>query len=694
MFVSFLLPDVDRGAGPLYHWVMLAQMARFSPGEIVFLADEAYFDAETVPYGQELSVGGVSFVCPDKERFEGHRKIALEAAALAPLYERFHNHLDVFREVLTHSVPSLVQEIERALGGLDGGAIEAFITWCNVPSLNEVARSLDVPVIHNEIGPLRGGLYVDTVYFDFLGVNGHTAPARWASTEELAAELSGVELLQSEQLRGLLVADTARVEAVAAAQPEKTYKLGVALQVQDDSNAIAFGHGWNDLRLLYDAISHYPPDDVLVRSHPLARLTYRGGLGLADDSADSLEFLNRVERVLSVNSSLLAEAALWEVPFQAKGDCPFACLAEDAPGGQVAGQDRRIWLNAFFLGYLVPSRLLFDPEYYRWRLAEKRSLGQRMQRHISAYRETVAAWPALKPMGAEPAVTEMTRFPASWTQALSLETRLKIANNTIEHLIKQIEERDAQISGARNWQAEAERVWDTHEWFRMRTESIDKEQIEWRTTLDDLLKIVIDPTHPADDSVAKGSVASRVKHLYELRHAFELGLARQQQLEGELAREKETVAGLQGELKLKEERHDHVFEVLRREKEELAARMEMESERMQRELEAERSYWEAELGRMRSTAAASNSRLESLEIELKLWQDRASELVHERASLDTRLGELEQLARTARLEQDTVHEQSELLHRQLEVLTVRLERVYASKLSLKERVSGRISNTP
>ena len=44
MFVSFLLPYIDRGSGPLYHWVMLAQMAHFAPRDIAFIGDNSYFD--------------------------------------------------------------------------------------------------------------------------------------------------------------------------------------------------------------------------------------------------------------------------------------------------------------------------------------------------------------------------------------------------------------------------------------------------------------------------------------------------------------------------------------------------------------------------------------------------------------------------------------------------------------------------
>ena len=41
MFVSFLMPHVDRGAGPLFHLIMLLQMSRFTPEDICFIGDDA-----------------------------------------------------------------------------------------------------------------------------------------------------------------------------------------------------------------------------------------------------------------------------------------------------------------------------------------------------------------------------------------------------------------------------------------------------------------------------------------------------------------------------------------------------------------------------------------------------------------------------------------------------------------------------
>lgn len=692
MFVSFLLPYIDRGAGPLYHWIMLAQMAKFSPGEIVFLADRAYFEESTIPYGEELSIGTFSFICPDEKVFKEHQKIVLSRTSLESLYDRSKNHLDVFREVLTRRISGLTEEIDQALMRVyNVGEIEAFLTWCNCPSLNEVAQRLGVPVIHNEIGPLRGELYRDTAYFDFQGVNGQTTPSSWTSTENLVKELSGINLMSPAQIRGVLVRNHHRFENISVSEIKKTFGVGVALQVQDDSNAIAFSNGWNDIRLLYEAISSYSPEDVLVRSHPLARLTYRGGLGVADDSADSLEFLARVKRVQSINSSVLAEAALWEVPFRALGDCSFRCLAEDFPGGQGGDDEKRTWLNAFFLGYLIPGELLFNVEYYRWRLSEGPSLGQLVEKHLTIYKGLGEALPAL---GASDTSTSpsITRFAASWTQKMSLPRRLKIAEATIERLVGEIEAKEKDASKARNWQSEAERVWESHEWLRHRIEELDGEHRKWHNALNNFLSTSTVGNASTDRSDTDSLAAAQLEQLAEIKRAFAEELALRKQLESEIAGQKEVLANLREELKIKDERHEEALGLLRGEKEDLISRVEVELDRMKREWDVERSCLEMELGRMKSIAAESGQHLESLEKELVLWQGRATDLTSERSSLDARIEELESLTQAARAEQESIHAQSLLLRQQLELITGRLEKLYVSRLSLKERVLGRINN--
>ncbi|MGN6120138.1 MAG: GT99 family glycosyltransferase N-terminal domain-containing protein [Rhodanobacter sp.] len=442
MFVSFLLPKIDRGAGPLYHWVMLAQMSRFRPDEIVFLGDEQYFDESVVPFGETLQISGFRFRCPDKEEFASYQKVSLDSARLDSLYDHDRSHLDVFREVLCEPQQVLIECIEDGLSKLRGGAggeVEAFLSWCNCPSLGRVAEARGVPVIHNELGPLRLPLYHNTAYFDFEGVNGNTSASRWVDSHWLSEQMRGAELLEPDALRGLLVRDVPRAQDCIGSS--ERFRIGVALQVQDDSNCIAFNQGWNELRLIYDAITRCPPDQVLIRPHPHARFVYHGGLGVTDSSSDSLEFLGKIDRLLAINSSVLAEAALWGVPFEAKGDSPVVRLGQGGPDGElIAPADRTLWMNAFFLAYLVPAEALFDRDYYRWRLAAPRTLGECHQRHLQYLDASKRVQlPALAAsMDVDESRHSPVRMPAAWTQQASLDARATRAELELSRLHEEI----------------------------------------------------------------------------------------------------------------------------------------------------------------------------------------------------------------------------------------------------------------
>jgi hypothetical protein len=473
MFVSFLMPHVDRGAGPLFHLIMLLQMSRFAPDEICFIGDDAYYAEQYVPFGEELTLGTIRFTCVSQERFRAYRKAALPFGAVAQLYEGGRSHLDAFQALLTLEHAPLGAALGAALRELDveGGAVEAFLSWSNCPTLSKFAAGLNVPVIHNEIGPLRGPAYQDTVFFDFEGVNGHTTPAtRWGEPGLLAAELEGVRCLPDDELRALLYRGAAPAisAAITAAEPapepaldpgaaaSARYPLGVALQVEDDSNTVAYGRGYDAIRLLYQALRDLPPEQVLVRPHPGARMVYRGGLGQLDESPSSLDFLGRIAHLVTINSSVAAEAALWGVPFSVLGDTPFAVLSRplDAGAAAAAGDNATdvvdVALNALLVAYLVPATLLFDPNYYRWRLRGAR-LRDCFERHLEVFKRASvhaqAALPSLAP-GAGPAPADAApqqpyRNPALWTATRSLTRDAALA----EARMAALEARNHELEG-------------------------------------------------------------------------------------------------------------------------------------------------------------------------------------------------------------------------------------------------------
>lgn len=585
MFVSFLMPHVDRGAGPLFHLIMLLQMSRFTPEDICFIGDDAYFAEEHVPFGETLALGTIEFTCVDQERFRAYRKATIPFDAVAPLYAGGRSHLDAFRDLLTGVQPALVTALGAALETLSVAPqeIEAFLTWANCPSLSALAAGIGKPVIHNELGPFRGPSYQDTVYFDFQGVNGNTTPSiAWHDRAALAAQLDGVSLLSSSELRSLLyrgtdpealetgqqqaqeaapeeiqeegqvesqeedqaealeevqkeIAEVVPAEAQAETQeaaeeevPEaaRRYAVGVALQVEDDSNTLAYGRGYDAIRLLYQALRNRSPEQVLVRSHPGARLAYRGGLGDTDTSPSSLAFLQRIGHLLTINSSVAAEAALWNVPYTTLGDTPFAVMSTPletsadtgaaAPAVPDQGMDTPLpahataesgsapdpLLNALMLGYLVPGALLFDPGYYRWRIAGA-TLGACIARHLDTLRRDGAdgreeSLPGLA--GAEAALGAGTphRNAALWSASRSL-------TRTIAALEVQAAGLAEQLSAAIS---ERDKNWEERCWFQTNLQSVEQE-IEPLRTEHDTLRLAFAKLQGEADVLRQGIETAR-----------------------------------------------------------------------------------------------------------------------------------------------------------------------------------------
>ena len=313
-----------------------------------------------------MKIIDLEFNCVSRERFREYRKASLPNAAAAPLYAGGQGQLEAFRRALTMHFDPFADAIFEAAENLAAGArIEAFLSWCNCPSLNKAAKKLNAPVIYNEVGPLRGPNYVGTYYFDFSGVNGNSTPPHEWTQAKLQDAFRDEKLWSKARLRGALVKNI----AADAKTNSPKYPVGLALQVEDNSNMIAYGNGESPLSLAYRALDARAPDSILIRSHPAAHFSYRHGLGVADSSANSIEFLHKIERLLTINSSLAVEAALWEVPFTAYGELSAAFFSSDHPAAADVAKHSALWANAYFIGYLLPKDLLFDIEYYRWRLS-------------------------------------------------------------------------------------------------------------------------------------------------------------------------------------------------------------------------------------------------------------------------------------------------------------------------------------
>lgn len=284
-----------------------------------------------------------------------------------------------FVDLITREQPALTQFYVNTLEAVKKKTHEdvTVITWLNNSSLRSAAKIVNCLLVFNEFGPFRKPYYRPTAYWDHHGVNGETEVIdRWkrekgdfSSWKKTAYPHGG----SADALKALL-ADPASHSTIKASA--RRAEIGLALQVETDSNALAYGNGWNNLALISYLKHSDKADKALLRLHPGGSAIYPGRIDL---SPSPLEFLASVDEVWTVNSSLGIEAFFWGKSARIFGDSPIKSIATLHAG------DREDFLEWFVLCYLVPFDLLFDFEYYLWRFANP-SVSEIAVRHMTTYR--------------------------------------------------------------------------------------------------------------------------------------------------------------------------------------------------------------------------------------------------------------------------------------------------------------------
>jgi hypothetical protein len=341
-----------------------------------YVRDPQHWQAQNRWELQEGNAERLQYRVPTRERMAAHEYDFLDEAVFEELLAHSDgNPLAAFKRLLSERVPCLDAAFADILSRPSANGIEAILSWCNCPSLSAVAAEKGVPIVHLEIGPLRWPQYRPTAYLDFSGVNGNTEAERryLASDFGHAGGCAAVSSLSTESLRRFFYREGGKET------PARRFKLGVALQVEDDSNLLAFGRGFDNLSLLTYAHLYHPEGNVLVRGHPGSVFTLKPDWYTLDDSPDSVAFIRRCEKILTINSSVGLEAILMQTPVEILGDCAHRYIAE---ADNETERTRRL---AFYLfAYLVPMQQIYDPGYLRFRLSRPTDV-MIINRHLNAY---------------------------------------------------------------------------------------------------------------------------------------------------------------------------------------------------------------------------------------------------------------------------------------------------------------------
>lgn len=375
MFAVFLPPYPFRGVKAPYLWLFLKYL-HCSNEKILFITSPDYVEVindETQHSRWEFdaaSMASLGYSIPDEQSLARHEYLYLDHALYETmLAQHHHDPIKSFTTFLTESISELENELFSLLTKEIIQRVDAFVSICNCPSLEKVARALNKEVIHLEIGPLRAPMYRNTAYLDFTGVNGNTeARARYESCQ---TEID-ITCSMNDLHRYFL-------EAISLPSSSENQVAGIVLQVEDDSNIIAYSHNFTNISLISYVRQQHSLENILVRAHPGSLFRLRDDIFSIDASANSLEFIQKCHSIYTINSSVGLEALLCEKKTNILGDCSYAFVAEEASG------PNRVNAMAFYLfAYLVPFELIFNLEYLRFRLDHPAELDI-VRKHLQFY---------------------------------------------------------------------------------------------------------------------------------------------------------------------------------------------------------------------------------------------------------------------------------------------------------------------
>ncbi|EFH3396933.1 hypothetical protein GQ346_18925 [Escherichia coli] len=375
MFAVFLPPYPFRGVKAPYLWLFLKYL-HCSNEKILFITSPDNVEVindETQHSRWEFdtaSMASLGYSLPDEQSLARHEYLYLDHALYETmLAQHHHDPIKSFTTFLTESISELENELFSLLTKEIIQRVDAFVSICNCPSLEKVARALNKEVIHLEIGPLRAPMYRNTAYLDFTGVNGNTeARARYESCQ---TEID-ITCSMNDLHRYFL-------EAISLPSSSENQVAGIVLQVEDDSNIIAYSHNFTNISLISYVRQQHTLENILVRAHPGSLFRLRDDIFSIDASANSLEFIQKCHSIYTINSSVGLEALLCEKKTNILGDCSYAFVAEEASG------PTRVNAMAFYLfAYLVPFELIFNLEYLRFRLDHPAELDI-VRKHLQFY---------------------------------------------------------------------------------------------------------------------------------------------------------------------------------------------------------------------------------------------------------------------------------------------------------------------
>jgi|GEM_PF-1836647 len=383
MFLINLFPYFARNNPVSYSWIGALAAKKLGLANIVLIGSKTQLAPPSLQRHNAWISDEVHLIT-DQEWSLIH-KIEVPAEILEELYDEAQDGLNFLREISTSLFSNYIYFLSKAIKSIqEDNHLSAGFSLANDKSFEASCSSLGIPVIFSEGGPIRRPDFpFGTYFFDFKGINGaHSFDPIYTKAIK---ELDKSNFLEPELIKTVLYSNRRSFE-----NEQENYELGVALQVEDDTNLISYSEGFSSLQALFKALWVFPRELILIRQHPLSKFQLRNDeFGVIDNSSSAYSFLIKCKRLLTINSSVAFESILLGKETYVLGLSPLNMYAESNVNRRLvfnhkSQEERRNFINIFFFVYLTPEWFWLDKHYYDFRLSNP-STQDIFDCHMSSY---------------------------------------------------------------------------------------------------------------------------------------------------------------------------------------------------------------------------------------------------------------------------------------------------------------------
>lgn len=368
MIVSFLYPFNIRGIEAPHLWFFLEQMQKIKE-DIIYIGSKEYFCDHSESNRWEVN----DYKMPKISELNKIKKYIISKDVFDELKEENRSPLDSWKYLMNDVYRPLEIELEKILLEImKENKIDVILASCNCPSLDKLSKKYDIPVIYNEVGGLRDPLFTRTMYFDFSGVNANCEFERRYLKFKDEIKNKNFNFLGFKELRNLISTEMFNYLLEKQKYNDPKYKLGLALQIEEDSIVISYSKGYMISDLLILASENYDKNKVLIRAHPGSQFNLdekKNRYGIIDDKVFNFDFWINSETIMSINSNMLFESLFFEKKAVCLGEAPFESFIAKTLKEKDDIKIDYEKLEFYTIAYLIPYKYLYDLEYIRFRLS-------------------------------------------------------------------------------------------------------------------------------------------------------------------------------------------------------------------------------------------------------------------------------------------------------------------------------------